>query len=219
MESRKIKHTDLRNVCDLFRNNLIILPSGLLDNLTLPWRVLVQTARESYPEMLIYCGILPLEQRTKLALTAMRKILRTTERNSKALLHTTGLTPSQLILMHVLEEGGEQTAGEVAARMGITQATTTVLIQKLESLGMVGRRKGDADRRQSWLSLSSKGANILTITPDGAHSQFHREFSALQDWEQMMIIAALERVAAMLGDTEKNAAPIIDSVHNLSADI
>jgi DNA-binding MarR family transcriptional regulator len=159
-----------------------------------------------------------LEHRTKQALTAMRKILRTTEHNSKTLLHASGLTPSQLILMHVLEESGEQPAGYVAARMGITQATTTVLIQKLESLGMVERRKSDADRRQSWLSLTPKGVQILTITPDGTHSQFHQEFRALQDWEQMMIVAALERVAAMLGDTEHDAVPIVDSRPNLAAD-
>ena len=166
---------------------------------------------------LVQFGELPLEQRTKLALTAMRKILRTTERNSKALLHATGLTPSQLILMQVLEEYGEQTAGDVAARMGITQATTTVLIQKLESHGMVNRRKSDADKRQSWLSLTPAGTHALTITPDGTHSQFHREFSALQDWEQMMIIAALERVAQMLGDTERDAAAVLDSIPDLSA--
>lgn len=159
-----------------------------------------------------------MEHRTKLALMAMRKILRTTERNSKALLQATGLTPSQLILMHVLQESGEQTAGYVAARMGITQATTTILIQKLESLGMVERRKGDADKRQAWLSLAPKGVHILTITPDGTHSQFHREFTALQDWEQMMIVAALERVATMLGDTDQNAAAIVDSTPNLSVE-
>ena len=159
-----------------------------------------------------------MEYRTKQALTAMRKILRTTERNSKTLLHASGLTPSQLILMHVLEESGEQPAGYVAARMGITQATTTVLIQKLESLGMVERRKGDADRRQSLLSLTPKGVHTLTITPDGTHSQFHREFGALKDWEQMMIIAALERVATMLGDTEHDAMPIVDATPNLSGD-
>ncbi|MFT5869936.1 MAG: DNA-binding MarR family transcriptional regulator [Paracoccaceae bacterium] len=159
-----------------------------------------------------------MEHRTKQALTAMRKILRTTERNSKTLLHASGLTPSQLILLHVLEESGEQTAGYVAARMGITQATTTVLIQKLESLGMVVRRKGDVDRRQSWLSLTPKGVHTLTITPDGTHSQFHQEFSALQDWEQTMIIATLERVATMLGDTEQDAVPIVDSRANLAED-
>lgn len=159
-----------------------------------------------------------MEQRTKLALTAMRKILRTTERNSKALLHATGLTPSQLVLMQVLDESGEQTAGYVAARMGITQATTTVLIQKLESLGMVERRKGDVDRRQAWLSLTPEGVRVLATTPDGTHSQFQREFSALQDWEQMMIIAALERVVAILGDTGQEAAAIVDSASDLSAE-
>jgi len=159
-----------------------------------------------------------LEHRTKQALTALRKILRTTERNSKILLHACGLTPSQLILMHVLEEGGEQPAGSVAARMGITQATTTVLIQKLESLGMVERRKGDADRRQSWLSLTPKGVRTLAITPDGPHNQFHQEFKSLQEWEQLMIIAALERVATMLGDTGNDAVPIVDSRPNLAAD-
>jgi DNA-binding MarR family transcriptional regulator len=159
-----------------------------------------------------------LEHRTKQALTAMRKILRTTERNSKTLLHATGLTPSQLILMNVLEESGEQTAGYVAARMGITQATTTVLIQKLEILGMVERRKGETDRRQSWLSLTAKGVHTLTITPDGAHGQFHKEFCALQEWDQLMIIASLERIATMLGDTETDAGPIVDSRPNLAAD-
>ncbi|MDO9527392.1 MAG: MarR family winged helix-turn-helix transcriptional regulator [Gemmobacter sp.] len=160
-----------------------------------------------------------MEHHTKLALTAMRKILRTTERNSKALLNATGLSPSQLILMHVLEESGEQTAGYVAARMGITQATTTVLIQKLEVLGMVERRKGDADRRQAWLSLTPKGVQALAISPDGTHSRFHREFSALKDWEQMMIVAALERVAAMLGDTDQDAAAIVDATPNLASDV
>ncbi|WP_373085906.1 MarR family winged helix-turn-helix transcriptional regulator [Sneathiella sp.] len=160
-----------------------------------------------------------MENRTKFALTAMRKILHTTERNSKTLLHATGLTPSQLILMHVLEETGEQTAGYVAARMGITQATTTVLIQKLESRGMVERRKGDADRRQSWLSLTPEGIRLLSINPDGAYSRFHREFSELQDWEQMMLITALERVAAMLGDAEQESEMIIDTTALPSMDV
>lgn len=159
-----------------------------------------------------------MEHRTKLALTAMRKILRTTERNSKTLLHATGLTASQLILMQVLEEGGEKTAGDIAARMGITQATTTVLIQKLESQGMVLRRKGEVDRRQSWLSLTPTGTRTLAIAPDGTHSRFHREFSNLQDWEQLMIISALERVSAMLDDTEQDAAAVVDSAPDLTGD-
>lgn len=139
-----------------------------------------------------------MEDRTKIALTAMRKILESTDMTSKALMRETGLTPSQLIFMHLLEESGEQTAGFIASRMGITQATTTALIQKLESLGIIHRRKGEVDRRQSWLSLSAKGAALLAIAPDGSHARFHQQFSALDDWEQMMLISSLERVAKML---------------------
>ncbi len=143
---------------------------------------------------------------TKTALSALRKILRKTELNSKALMRDTGLTPSQLIFMQMIDDGGEHTAGSIAARMGITQATATALNHKLEALGMVGRRKGQSDRRQVWLSLTDQGRKVLEIAPDGAHARFHDEFSALEEWEQMMLISALERVAAMLGTDDDSAA-------------
>ena len=147
---------------------------------------------------------------TKTALSALRKILRKTELNSKALMRETGLTPSQLVFMQLLDDGAEHTAGSVAARIGITQATATTLIHKLEAQGVVMRRKGEADRRQVWLSLTDKGRRVLDIAPDGAHAQFHAEFSKLAEWEQLMLIAALERVAAMLG-AEEDAAAVLTS--------
>lgn len=146
----------------------------------------------------------------------MRKILRTTELNSKQLMSETGLTPSQLIFMQILDDEREQTAGHVAARMGITQATTTVLVQKLEALGMVKRRKGEEDRRQVWLSLTTQGHEALAIAPNGVHAQFHEQFTALEDWEQAMLIASLERVAAMLGNHEDGVAAVLDSTAVLS---
>ncbi|GGA41249.1 MarR family transcriptional regulator [Pelagibacterium lentulum] len=152
-----------------------------------------------------------LENRTKSALSAMRKILRKTELNSKALMRETGLTPSQLVFMQMLDDGDEQTAGHVAQRMGITQATTTALIQKLENQGMIVRRKGESDRRQVWLSLTLRGRQILEIAPDGVHARFHEQFMELEEWEQLMLIAALERVATMLGEDDKDAAAVFDS--------
>lgn len=127
----------------------------------------------------------------------------------------TGLTPSQLVFMQLLDDGVEHTAGAVAMRMGITQATTTSLIHKLEALGMVIRRRRDADRRQVWLSLTDNGRKMLDIAPDGAHAQFHAQFSKLAEWEQLMLISALERVAAMLG-TQDEAAAVLTSDADLA---
>ncbi|WP_189427105.1 MarR family winged helix-turn-helix transcriptional regulator [Devosia pacifica] len=150
-----------------------------------------------------------MENRTKQALTAMRKILRKTELNSKALMRETGLTPSQLIFMQLLDEGQEQTAGNVAGRMGITQATATALIHKLESIGMIARRKGQSDRRQVWLSLTPRGRQVLQIAPDGVHAKFHSEFMALEEWEQAMLVASLERIAHMLGTDDQQDVPAV----------
>ena len=160
-----------------------------------------------------------MEDRTKLALTAMRKILRATEANSKKLMQETGLTPSQLIFLQILDSEQETTAGHVASRMGITQATTTALLQKLETAGMIQRRRGEKDRRQVWLSLTEKGRKVLAIAPDGVHAQFHQQFSALKDWEQIMLVTALERVADMLDSEHLDAAAVIDHVAELAADV
>jgi DNA-binding MarR family transcriptional regulator len=144
-------------------------------------------------------------------LSALRKILRTTEQNNRQLMRETGLTPSQFVFMQLLEEGGEQTAGQLAARLGITQATATGIIHRLEELGMVRRRRGEKDRRQVWLSLTEEGRKALETAPDGIHARFLESFAALEDWEQLMLIAALERVAAMLGNEDAHAAAVLDA--------
>lgn len=159
-----------------------------------------------------------MEDRTKSALTAMRKILRATESNAKQLMRETGLTNSQLIFLQILDGEQEKTAGHVASRMGITQATTTALLQKLEMSGMIQRRRGEKDRRQVLLSLTEKGQKVLAIAPDGVHAQFHRQFSDLKEWEQIMLIAALERVADMLDMSELEAAAVVDHAEELGAD-
>ncbi|SMO99760.1 MarR family winged helix-turn-helix transcriptional regulator [Paracoccus laeviglucosivorans] len=137
-----------------------------------------------------------------MALTALRQIVRNSESSEKAVMRQTGLTPSQLVFMHLLEETGEATAGRIAGMMGITQATATVLIQKLENARVISRRKGEADRRQSWISLTPHGHALLAMAPDSANAQFHQKFAALQRWEQAMLVAALERVAGMMHAAE-----------------
>lgn len=152
-----------------------------------------------------------MDDRTKTVLTAIRRILRATELTSKSLLLATGLTPSQLLLLRLLEEDGEMSPGQIAKRMGITQATITGIIHKLEQRELVVRRKGETDRRQVWLSLSEMATTVLAATPDGVHERFEQRFAELTDWEQASLIAALERIAEMLDAHELEAAPIFDA--------
>lgn len=140
----------------------------------------------------------------------MRQILRATENYGRSLSRSTGLTASQLLLLQVLEQHGETTAGQIAGHMGITQATTTSLLHKLEDRGLVRRQRGDSDRRQVWLSLTQEGWDKLAAAPDGLQATFRERFENLASWEQAMLVAALERVAALLDAEDLDAAPVLD---------
>lgn len=151
-----------------------------------------------------------METNTRLAFSAMRRILRGVEMQARALMAGTGLTPSQLLVLQQLEGGGERMVSDLAAALGISLATTTVMTQKLEARGLLRRRQGSVDRRQSWLSLSAAGEQALRGAPDGIQARFSAEFQGLREWEQLMIVASLVRVADML-DADLDAAPILDS--------
>ena len=151
-----------------------------------------------------------METNTRLAFSAMRRILRGVEGQRRALMAGTGLSPSQLVLLQALENGVERRVSDLAADLGISVATTTVMCQRLEARGLLSRRQDSRDRRQSWLSLSDAGNGALRAAPDSVQARFTAEFERLREWEQMAIIAGLTRVAEML-DTDDDAAPILDS--------
>lgn len=152
---------------------------------------------------------------TREAFSAMRRILRRVEQQSRDLMASTGLTPAQLVLLQKLEGGREQKVRDLAEGLGISSATITVMTQKLEARGLMRRRVGSSDRRQIWLSLTDAGEEVLRAAPDSVQARFAAAFETLEAWERMMIVANLMRVADLL-DAEGDAAPLIDSALILS---
>ena len=141
----------------------------------------------------------------------MRQILRKTDLHARDLARAAGLTASQRMLLQVLEDEGESRAGVLATRLGITQATTTNLLDRLEKAGLVRRRRYDSDKRQVLVSLTEEGRSRLTLAPDGLQELFSDRFEELEAWEQSMIIAALERISSMLGADSLDVAPLLDA--------
>ena len=144
------------------------------------------------------------------ALIALRQIQRRTEQASKKLAAQVGLTPSQLLVMQILKERGETSAGEIAGLTQLKHATITTLVDKLEGRKMVVRRKSEGDRRKVWLTLTPDGDAAITAAPNLLQDTFQMRFDRIEDWEQSMLVAALERVASFLDAEELDAAPILD---------
>ena len=160
-----------------------------------------------------------MEDRAYSSLVALRRILRASESNARALARETGLTTAQLVVLQIVADAGETTPKGIAERAGTSQATITALVEKLHRRDFVERRRGHTDRRQLWLTLTPAGRKALDEAPDPLHARFSEGFGRLPDWEQAMIVAALERVASLVGATDESAAdPLLIDPKSLERD-
>ncbi|WP_051491681.1 MarR family winged helix-turn-helix transcriptional regulator [Roseivivax isoporae] len=147
--------------------------------------------------------------RTDESLIALRRILRATDLYGRDLARDAGLTAVQLRVLQIVAERGRCHPTDVAAQMGVTQATISVLIKKLESWGLIQREQSATDRRQIDLTITPAGLEKVEVAPDALQQRYVRHFEALPDWEQAMVVAVLERVAGMLGAGNFDAAPVL----------
>lgn len=147
--------------------------------------------------------------RTDISLIALRRILRATELYGRTLASQVGLTAVQLRVLQIVAENGRATPTAISSRMGVTQATVSALIKKLESKGLLERHRSERDRRQTNMVITDRGAEIVQTAPDALQQQYVQEFEALPDWEQAMVVSVLERVAGMLNAHELDASPVL----------
>lgn len=147
---------------------------------------------------------------TNESLKALRRILRAADLGNRNLAMATGLTPSQLLVLQEIGRAAETTPGAVAATLQFGQATITNIVDRLAASGLVTRQRSDRDRRQVILQATAAGRQAIEEAPDLLQKQFRDRFSVLAPWEQAMILAALERLGAILDAGAIDAAPLLD---------
>ncbi|EAR60187.1 MarR family winged helix-turn-helix transcriptional regulator [Neptuniibacter caesariensis] len=144
------------------------------------------------------------------ALVLLRQIIRSTDMQEKEISRLTGLTLAQLMTMQALRQIAPVTTGELAKEVTLTQATVTSILDRLEKKELITRERGLNDKRKVWISLSTNGLELMKGAPTTQQDMFTRRFDDMQDWEQSMIISALERVSFMLDAQHLDAAPMLD---------
>ena len=143
------------------------------------------------------------------SLIALRRILRATELYARDLAQAAGVTPAQLRVLQIVGEKKDPTAKALATQMGVSQATVTALVDKLVARGLVSRLTSAQDRRQTKITLTNQGEDVLEEAPDALQQRYVRAFADLADWEQAQLVSSLERVAAMLNVDSLDAAPVL----------
>lgn len=143
-------------------------------------------------------------------LIALRRLIAATELDSKNLARSTGLTTSQLLVLDLLAHESELTVSAVASRVGLAQGSVTTIIDRLETQGLVSRRRDETDRRQVRLVLTEEGSKRVYDAPIVLQTRFLRAFGTLRDWEKHGILAALQRLVDLMDVEELAASPILE---------
>ena len=143
-------------------------------------------------------------------LVCLRRVIRATDIHSRQLVKTTGLTTPQILLLQAIQNKGQLTISELAGKLSLSQATVTTIVDRLETRKLVYRQRSMDDKRKVYTHLTEKAEEILAASPQPLQEHFSERFSALEDWEQTMIVSALQRVAQMMDAKDLDASPVLD---------
>ncbi|MBK1630682.1 hypothetical protein CKO31_07975 [Thiohalocapsa halophila] len=147
--------------------------------------------------------------RTDEVLVALRRVIRAVDLHSRALVRSHGLTAPQALVLKEIAAAGELPVGGVAQRVNLSHATITDIVNRLERRGLVVRARSETDRRRVLVRATPEASQTLKRAPPLLQDAFAARFAKLADWEQTLLLASLQRIAALMDAERLEAAPVL----------
>jgi DNA-binding MarR family transcriptional regulator len=151
-------------------------------------------------------------------LIAIRRIIQSVDLHSRYLVRQFGLTGPQLIVLQVIATRGEISISEIAKAVSLGQPTVTGILERLENRGLIIRRRSKSDKRRIYISATEACKKLLEKAPPPMQEHFIQSFKTLEDWEQTMILAALQRIVSLMDAKTIQVAPILDEAGTIYED-
>lgn len=142
-----------------------------------------------------------------LIVAAIRRLMRAVDLHSRKLVDEYGLTGPQLATLQEAVKSGPIAASSLARAVHLSSATMTGILTRLEKRGFVERTRGESDRRTVIVRVTELGQRVLDRAPSLLQDRFREGLSRLATWEQMMMLANLQRIASMMDAEGLDAAP------------
>ena len=143
-------------------------------------------------------------------LVSLRKVIRAIDLHSKQLNKTSGLTGPQLLIMNEVAHTDGITASLIAQNVNLSPATVTNILDRIENRELVTRVRSQLDKRRVSLYLTERGKEILNKAPQPLQEHFIEKFSALEEWEQSLLLSSMQRIAAMMDADQLDASPLLE---------
>jgi DNA-binding MarR family transcriptional regulator len=112
------------------------------------------------------------------------------------------LTLSQLKTVFTLDRMERVTISELAQHLGVGSAATSVLVDRLVRLKLAGRTEDPADRRRTFVSLTSRGRDLVAELRHGGREGLRQVVTALSPED---LAALVQGVGAAVAVAERLA--------------
>jgi DNA-binding MarR family transcriptional regulator len=107
----------------------------------------------------------------------------------------------QLRALTVLRNLGTATLGELAADMGVTVSTTSRLVDRLVTAGLVRREMSPRSRRELALQVAADGDAILDRYDEGRLDALRAALARLSDGERAAALVAFDAFSGAFEST------------------
>jgi DNA-binding MarR family transcriptional regulator len=126
---------------------------------------------------------------------ALHRLVHSLRRNTS----TSGLHPTQLLVLAQLIEAGPLRVGELAARVPCSQPTATTVANSLALDGLVARVRDTTDGRAIRLSITDAGRVAMLEVVRGQAGLLGRRLDELDSADRDLVLAAVPVLRRMTG--------------------
>jgi DNA-binding MarR family transcriptional regulator len=138
----------------------------------------------------------------------LRRILRMAYLHSKRLVARYGLTAPQLLCLRALAGSTGLPPTALARQVGLSRATLTGILRRLEARGLVTRSPSPLDRRSSLLRLTELGSAAAASVGSPLGPNFSERWGRLSRADQERLCRALDSLADLMsGETPNLSGP------------
>lgn len=128
------------------------------------------------------------------AVDAVQQWIDRRQRAVLAHLHQCTQSPAQLHVLGILREAGPVTVSQLASRLGISAPSTSAIVDRMVDAGLVGRQRGEEDRRVVSVWLAPAGEAALEAAIGGRRGWLQRVLSQLDATELEETLRVLRRL-------------------------
>jgi DNA-binding MarR family transcriptional regulator len=133
-------------------------------------------------------------------MTALADLKRVMLRSRDQLFGDLQLTRTQIEVLFLLGEHGDQTIGELASCLAVTHSASTQTVETMLNRGLVERTADPADRRIVRVNLSATGKELAGQLHKERLRRLHDAFGGLSKTEMAVMTKVLTRLTAKFTD-------------------